>query len=590
MVENVSFKNFRRFSNFPSLEMGDINIFVGRNNAGKSTVLKALQLMKGNLNTLSNISNSRNIFASTQPKFVFDVDELAELHIDNFERALYNKANRKEITLSATINGCSYTIVLNGQGIEKNRNFVAVPYTVIQLENDDLYLNFNFQTRDLHMVIKSPNDFIKDKMQDEIEKLTSEKESLLSKSKELSNAIKVYRDKLETKSTELNNDIKYYSAQLDAKSKKEHSLSEINDLISSVGKTEHHIKALKSQIDSLDKEIDYIKSESKRGKKVDISSLPEFSDTVRVNIIEQIFNNIFQYASTELILDKRTSDYKNVYENQRMIKESIGTLQKASKLFVTTLSDFQLEYIHAHAASQKVIYLKEEKMDVLSKSISEFCKESIALGDEEWQFIKKWMGKDQFEVGDDFEIEDVQSAGYSVKIIDEGKKQNLADKGTGSIQIMTLLFSLAVIMRKVNDGLYFPTVLVEEPEQNIHPMLQSKLADMFKAFWKSISKKRKSQLIIETHSEYLIRKTQVLVAEEHYEDENILNDNNPFKVFYFEKDNLKQPFYQMTYNVNGRFKESFGYGFYDEAGKLALDLSQNNYSEIKSDDFNWSKL
>lgn len=569
MVENVSFKNFRRFKDFPSLEMGDINIFVGRNNAGKSTVLKALQLMKGNLNTLSNISNSRNIFASTQPKFVFDVDELAELHIDNFERALYNKADRKEITLSATINGCSYTIVLNGQNIEQNRNIVAVPYTVIQLENDVLFINFNFQTRDLHMLIKSQNSILN---KERLERLIVERDSLLSQL------------------TELNNDIKVYNAKLEANSNKELSTSEIKDLVSRIGETEHYTKSLKSNIDHLTKEIDYIQSDSKRGREVDISSLPEFSDTVRVNIIEQVFNNIFQYASTELILDKRTSDYKKIYENQRLIKESIGTLQKASKLFITTLSDFQLEYIHAHAASQKVIYLKEEKMDVLSKSISEFCKDSIAPGDEEWQFIKKWMGKDQFEIGEDFEIEDVQSAGYSVKVIDEGEKQNLADKGTGSIQIMTLLFSLAVIMRKVNNGLYFPTVLVEEPEQNIHPMLQSKLADMFKAFWESICKNRKSQLIIETHSEYLIRKTQVLVAEEHYEDENILNDNNPFKVFYFEKDNMKQPFYQMTYSVNGRFKESFGYGFYDEAGKLALDLSNHDDSDTDSESINWSVL
>ena len=52
MIQQVGFKNFRRFEEFPMIDLGNINIIVGRNNAGKSTVLKALQLIKGNLNTL----------------------------------------------------------------------------------------------------------------------------------------------------------------------------------------------------------------------------------------------------------------------------------------------------------------------------------------------------------------------------------------------------------------------------------------------------------------------------------------------------------------------------------------------------------
>ena len=134
MIQEISFKNFRRFEEFPTMNLGDINIFVGRNNSGKSTVLKALQLMKGNLNTLSNISNSNNVFASMRPMFVFDVDELAELHIDNFERALYNKATRKEITLTATINDCFFKIVLDGQSVEQNSYYVAIPYNYIELK------------------------------------------------------------------------------------------------------------------------------------------------------------------------------------------------------------------------------------------------------------------------------------------------------------------------------------------------------------------------------------------------------------------------------------------------------------------------
>ena len=163
------------------MKLGNINIFVGRNNAGKSTVLKALQLMKGNLNTLSNFSSSKDVFASMRPMFVFDIDNMAELHIDNFERALYNKAKRKEITLSATITGCSFTIVLDGQSVEQNAYYVAVPYNFIKLENDNLHLTFNFQTKELSLLLKTKSF---NKNEAKLSLLKNEREDFVARIKE----------------------------------------------------------------------------------------------------------------------------------------------------------------------------------------------------------------------------------------------------------------------------------------------------------------------------------------------------------------------------------------------------------------------
>ena len=44
-TKGVGFKNFRRFENFPMLEFGKITYMVGRNNSGKSTMVKALLLV-----------------------------------------------------------------------------------------------------------------------------------------------------------------------------------------------------------------------------------------------------------------------------------------------------------------------------------------------------------------------------------------------------------------------------------------------------------------------------------------------------------------------------------------------------------------
>ena len=107
--------------------------------------------------------------------------------------------------------------------------------------------------------------------------------------------------------------------------------------------------------------------------------------------------------------------------------------------------------------------------------------------------------------------------------------------------------------------------MVEEPEQNLHTKLQSKLAELFV----SLNKEFGFKFIIETHSEYLIRQSQVLVAEQKYKDEKELNENNPFKVYFFPQD--KEP-YPMNYRTDGKFSNEFGTGFFDEANKLIYKI------------------
>ena len=544
------------------MSLGDINIFVGRNNSGKSTVLKALQLMKGNLNTLSNIFNRKNIFSSLTPMFVFDVDELAELHIDNFERALYNKAERKEITLSVTIEGCTFTIVLDGQNIEQNSYYVAVPYNSMELKSGDFYLSFNFQTRDLHMKFNPGKKFL----------LSTEVYQMMRNNQETLKEMQAERNDLISIISENEVIFRNLNSKLHSSSGQSLSSQEMIDIVSKRQRIQTSNRTYRKRLDALEKEISEMQKSKLNVSDIDISikSLPEFTNQADVNVIQQVFKNIFEYAETDFGYDQRTKNYKSTRSNQLLIKSSMVFLQLVGKRFLDALKNYDLEYIHAHAASQKVIYLKEDKMDVLSKSLSDFCKARIIPGDKEWTFIKKWMGKDRFAIGEDFRIDEIQSAGYILKIIEDGEELNLADKGTGSIQIMTLLFSLAVIMHKASNEQYYPTILIEEPEQNLHPILQSMLADMLLDFRDTIMD-NEIQLIIETHSEYLVRRTQVIAAKMDYIDDENNPELNPFTTFYFPSEKEKHP-YKMIYQSDGKFKNDFGVGFFDEAENLAFAI------------------
>ena len=109
-------------------------------------------------------------------------------------------------------------------------------------------------------------------------------------------------------------------------------------------------------------------------------------------------------------------------------------------------------------------------------------------------------------------------------------------------------------------------IIIEEPEQNLHPKYQSILADLFE----DAANNHSCNFVIETHSEYLVRKTQVLVAESKYKDEQDLWVNNPFKVYYLPEDGSER--FEMRYKTTGRFANKFHTGFFDTASELAFDL------------------
>lgn len=110
------------------------------------------------------------------------------------------------------------------------------------------------------------------------------------------------------------------------------------------------------------------------------------------------------------------------------------------------------------------------------------------------------------------------------------------------------------------------TFLIEEPEANLHPNFQSKLADLFiDAAWRF-----NHRFIIETHSEYMVRKFQYWVAKGKIRPEDV-------KIYYFSNHNHEElirdvEIKEIKFLRSGDLSEPFGDGFYDEAINLQYDL------------------
>lgn len=124
---------------------------------------------------------------------------------------------------------------------------------------------------------------------------------------------------------------------------------------------------------------------------------------------------------------------------------------------------------------------------------------------------------------------------------------------------------------KVKYGFKDSCLVLEEPESHLHPCYQSKLADMLLMAYQ----KYNIRFIVETHSEYLVRRSQVIVAENKYANEQELSENCPFKVYYMPSPNKEMNPYDMEYQTTGGFKQGFGEGFYDEAANLDMTILMN---------------
>jgi predicted ATP-dependent endonuclease of OLD family len=187
------------------------------------------------------------------------------------------------------------------------------------------------------------------------------------------------------------------------------------------------------------------------------------------------------------------------------------------------------------------------------------------------EFADKWL--QEFEIGNkiDFDITrkpyHKKMEGVIIKITKNDNVYELSDLGFGASQIVTILLTIVTNFYENIETDYRAslTYAIEEPETNLHPKLQSKLADLFV----EAIKKFRCQFIIETHSEYLIRKLQYLTAKKTLKPEDTV-------IYYFTEPEKVTEGRKQVERINiledGNLDNDFGPGFFDEATNLKFDL------------------
>lgn len=127
----------------------------------------------------------------------------------------------------------------------------------------------------------------------------------------------------------------------------------------------------------------------------------------------------------------------------------------------------------------------------------------------------------------------------------------ITDVGFGVSQLLPVL----VLCHYVPEG---SILILEQPEIHLHPSVQAGLADLFI----EVAKSRKLQIIVESHSEHLLRRLQRRIAEETLSPEDVALYFCRMEKGESKLDTLKVDEYG---NISNWPKDFFG----DEFGEMA---------------------
>ena len=498
-MKSIGFKNFRKFVDFPTMEFSDITLMVGRNNSGKSTLVKAVLLV---INYLKNYQNQ---------SFPFTTGNINDVNIVSFDRARCKFQPDDKINFTCNISHYTVNIAVSG---DKHSIVGIVDEIIIYDEKQQLTFSFNYNSKSI-TISKGKDD------------------------EDVFQAMATYRAK--TAPILENQPLDEYLHEVDqynkVKERKDEPKKVLEGQVSDIFSTSYELNLNRISCDN--------------------------------NFLDYIFDFLDENENEKrLLINQRekeslTDEQNEKLEEVNLVQEFSSELKNSISEFISAINNHHYYYWSAETQKQSALFSIRDNNSALAKAIHDFCSLNIQRGDNEYLFIENELRS--FDIGESFELIPHAGEAYECNIIEETKcRISLADKGMGSIQIMTLLFRLASIIRQQNIHKENVTLIIEEPELNLHPSLQSKLLELFE----SVNIYHGVKFIIETHSEYIIRKTQVLVADKKYKDEEDLK-NNIFSVYYFKSDGVP---YQMSYRTDGKFSNKFGEGFFDEANNLIFEI------------------
>lgn len=555
---DITIKNFKIFDdNGVKLTLSPITFLTGENSSGKSSVTKALLLLQ-------------NYFSKAEvyQKLPFENLDFSKYNLPEFDNIInYSSSNNKITYVTKLSSGLLHKdfyveyIFEKKEGDDLNNAWLNKISVWDVVSNDRIYYwSIDDCKQYINALFFKENFFssVKDLLQNKKNKYNYRIfKNINNKLKhQLENCLKLniifYFDVLNEYS---NND--WINKLIDYK-----NYSCILDFISNnqqIGFVDYYIKQENDILLNFE-----INDEDRFGN----SFTFELKDNI-VSVVGSINNNSVTKINSSKFFNRSLissyfQNFLDVFFQELLIPE---TLSKDIYFIGTEdIHSDSIKHIMQNYSNSKLISNNNKKYDKLLNALSV-----------DINYTAFWLKK--LNIADDIKIEK-----QKIYLVKNGIIKPLSNEGLGIIKLVLTLMTieskvlstnLLLESRAVTMGFeefevpeyVFPkqTIILEEPEAHLHPRLQSMLCDILLDAYK----KYNIHFVVETHSEYIIRKSQILVKRMDFKTNDQSEKESPFRTYYFP---VGEKPYSLGYRKDGKFVEKFGKGFYDEASDLIFEI------------------
>lgn len=546
MFSGLGIENFRVFKNMTEFDFAPITLLTGANNSGKSSVIKALLLLEENAskNGLNELEFKNKNYLHNLGSFSFaknrdSVDDTIKLDVNFDKNKFYAHAFTAKGISTNIFNYCDdfFKVSFVFEPKKQSENGILKNFSIYFIDADrNATCIFKIEI-DANRKVFTYTNF--EYLDYKIETNNNIEENLYDHQAE--EPAFIYQK----------NKITFYSDIQDNLYTDEENVKYRNNLKNKI--TEAFWKHLPHR------EIGLISLTIN-----DILSRIFDCETIKKD--ESFYQKIFKDISlTSDLQEKYIKDLQNALSagNNSLRPFILDCKKIIEQIYHHALSALNFTYSGAVRANQRRLYTIQSQGTTFNDLLEDYLKKSFTNDSFQKQFIDKWIRI--FGIGDEISFLKIEGVGTQINIKKNNQDLNLVDLGFGTTQLIPLLLQIAICETEY--------LILEEPENSLHPNLQAKLIDMLIDAKETFN----IRFLIETHSEYLIRRLQLLVAEKQTNREEI-------NIYYFyEPEKIAEPQNQVQrikILEDGRLDGDFGQGFLDMSSRLMMDRLSINKQTI----------
>lgn len=606
LLRKIGFENYKSFKNYTELEIKPITVLVGPNSAGKSSIIKLLKILaQSTLFPLSNklLNTKRGPFITINDtrEMVFDYSMKKILKID----MTFDRIQIMPDDYGDTINFC-FRSPIKVKSLSESKYVIKTTKFIEDAKSPKTFRGFNRnKTKEKSETLTFVNSLNPFNKQD------------FRLSYDLSHNIqKRFQDFYKFIDKDLKEIIRKY---IKVNTQKKDLIYFFIYLL----RRDIEYKIKYNSFYLFNNSCNEFEQYSKEEYLNDICrNCAEYFENNDVNMKHNIDDIDITSKVREINIEKKYFHYNNFYRSELLekikvickgINSSFNSLKESNELQMTTLISFLYERIFFPIFENEynLIENKLSEMNINqsinscfnnfstfaalrekpksfydSQDIGEFIPELSYMNDASKyltninivaNYFYKILGfNEKFYIKQIKEKSSFHSY-YTIAITSSNNKNyDLSNVGFGHSQIIPFILKSVAVCKSNSEN---ELTLFEQPELHLHPNIQYKLAELFENYGMlqldkdgetfSRKDKRTSQLVIETHSEHLIRGFQVQVAKGNLNKDDIA-------IYYVSKDeNGVSSIKEMELHDNGLFKSKWPKGFFDVTLEASLELLGN---------------